>query len=572
MKKVLLPIMILCLFYPTFAQTVEPVVLVNVGLDSLKKVVEQKSEYHLYYIQNPNETPTKLSVSWNRTNFLDQLQSALHQAGCSLSQMGSMLFVIKGAGIISKLPDHYFSLSQEPEQDAASIASLMASYRNIEAGSANKIYTIGDPNTVSSGNRAILSGYIKNANTGEPITTASIVVPSTGTAVITDRHGFYRITVPLGKTDIVLKEYTFEETPVMLEVFADGTLDILMREKFYSLNEVVVSADAYQQRRTTHVGLEKIQVARIRHIPTVFGEADVLKVVLTLPGVKTVGESSGGFNVRGGATDQNLILFNGGTLYNPTHLFGLFSAFNPDVVSDIELYKSTIPAKYGGRISSVLEVNNRQGNSNKITGSAGIGLLTGKFHLEGPIIKEKTNFIVGARTTYSNWMLKMLPQNSGYRDGSADFSDVTASISQKINSNNTLYLYGYYSGDRFSFSQDTTYSYQNVNLAFKWRSNLGAKQNMTFSAGYDRYAHNVEEKANPVQAYDMRFELEQLNLKTNFDWHVSESHTVNYGINGVHYTLSPGSFLPHGPASIVTPDVIDRESGLELSLYLSDKW
>ncbi|MDD2419745.1 MAG: Plug domain-containing protein, partial [Bacteroidales bacterium] len=200
---------------------------------------------------------------------------------------------------------------------------------------------------------------------------------------------------------------------------------IMNDELVYSLKGAVLSAESTQKIRSTQIGLERVRIDRIKHVPAAFGEADVMKVVLTLPGVKSVGESSGGFNVRGGATDQNLILFNEGTLYNPTHLFGLFSAFNPDVVSDIELYKSTIPAKYGGRISSVLEINSKNGNNKKISGSAGIGLLTGKIHLEGPLGGEKTTFIAGLRTTYSNWILKLLPEDSGYNNGTASFNDFT---------------------------------------------------------------------------------------------------------------------------------------------------
>ena len=562
----------LCMLHASFAQMANQGSFTKVGLDSLKKFIERNSEYKLYYVEDKSESPLVLSFWWNRSNFTDQFGSALRGAGYSLSQMKNILLVLKGDGLVAQLPDRYFSSSDQPEQDTVPYTVLLASSKNMEVNSANKIYTIGDPNVVFSGSRAMLSGYVKDVNSREPISNTSVMVASTGTVVLTDVHGFYKIPVPLGKTDLIAKGYGWEDNPIMLEVFGNGTLDIVMKEKVSSLQGIVVSADANQQRRTTYVGIEKLQISRIRHIPSVFGEADVLKVMLNLPGVKSVGESSGGFNVRGGATDQNLILFNEGTIYNPMHLFGLFSAFNPDVVSNVELYKSTIPAKYGGRLSSVLEVNSRQGNSSKITGSMGIGLLTGKFHIEGPILKERTNFIVGARTTYSNWILRLLPQSSGYRNGTASFNDVTTGFSHKVNQRNTCYLYAYYSGDRFSFSQDTIYSYQNVNLAFKWRTIFSARHHLTFTSGYDRYRHNLEEKANPVNAYDMRFGLEQYFAKANFDLLMNEKHTLSYGINAIYYQIAPGTLTPDGVLSLVIPDRVDRERAWETALFVSDKW
>ena len=481
MKKLSLLATFFTLFNASFAQTGDRVTLAQVGLDSLKKVVELTTEYKLFYVEDKSDGPLKLSVSWSGANFIENLNNALNRVGYSLSQRNSFLFVLKGTGISTKLPSNFFTLSELPGQDLTAYSIALSSSKNE-----------------------------KNA-------------------------------------------------------------DIAADEKVFSLQAAVISAEANQQRRTTYMGIEKISISRIRHIPVVFGEADVIKALLNLPGVKTVGESSGGFSIRGGATDQNLILFNEGTLYNPMHLFGLFSAFNPDVVSDIELYKSSIPAKYGCRISSVLEVNSRKGSTQKITGSAGIGLLTGKIHLEGPIIKEMTHFIIGARTSYSNWLLGLLPQSSSYRNGTANFNDLTASISQNINETNSITLYGYYSGDKFSFDKDTTYSYYNTNLALKWRSILNQSLSLSFTVGYDGYAHNVEEKANVVNAYDMRFDLEQIFAKANFDLTINEKHTLNYGLNAIHYQIAPGTITPKA-SSLVLPDRVDSERAWESALFVSDRW
>ena len=570
MRRLFCITLLLCTVCSSLAQTGE-VTLVNVGLDSLRKVVNNTGEYTFFSLGPKSDSSLKLTLSWNQTNFVGNVKIALARYGYSLSQVDRFLFVLKGTGIMTTLPEGFFTTEAKTSQESIAYTTSLTSTENQEIGSVNKVYTIGDPSVVFTGSRAVLSGYVRSIESREPLAGIFVMVTSTGLNVSTDLHGFYRIPIPLGKANLELKGYGLEDTPLMLDVFGDGTLDIVMKEKVYSLRSVVVSAESNQQRRSSFVGVEKILINRIKHIPAAFGEADVMKVVLTLPGVKTVGESSGGFNVRGGATDQNLILFNEGTLYNPTHLFGLFSAFNPDVVSDIELYKSTIPAKYGGRISSVLEVNSRQGNSKKITGSAGIGLLTSKLHLEGPIVKDKTNFIVGARTTYSNWILRLLPENSGYRDGSANFYDFTAGLSQKINNANTVYLYGYYSGDSFSFSKDTSYRYNNVNLAVKWRSTFSTNHSMTLSAGYDRYRHSVEESSNYVNAFEMRFALEQFFVKANFNWLINEKHTLSYGLNATSYNVSPGEIVPK-ESSEVSPDKVNIESAWESALYVNDKW
>ena len=232
-----------------------------------------------------------------------------------------------------------------------------------------------------------------------------------------------------------------------------------------TLESVTISA-ALNVKSTT-MGVQSIDIKTIKQVPVLFGEADVLRVVMAMPGVKTVGEASTGLNVRGGSTDQNLILFNGATIYNTAHFFGMFSSLNPDLVKDVNLYKSSVPPRYGGRLSSVLDIEGREGNKKNLTGSAGIGLLTGRVTLEGPIIKDKTSFLVGARTTYADWLLKLLPEE--YENSTAGFYDVNLNLSHTINKNNELLVTGYLSKDRFTLNSDTTYGYENKSVNITWK-------------------------------------------------------------------------------------------------------
>jgi outer membrane receptor for ferrienterochelin and colicin len=542
----------------------------NVMMDSLRKSINTKTGYTLFYKLDKGDDSLKFTLSCNEQNIIVKLKETIGSYGYTVSELGKWIFILKGVGIVSYLPEGYFTDKREAESLDQYLKAI--SEKETSASSENKIYKIGDPNMPKQGNRVTLTGYIRKLETGEPLAGVSVYTEKPNIAVTTDNFGFYRIVLPPGKIDLNLKGYGLDDSKLMLEVYGDGVLDILMKEKVYPLKGIVLTAESTQKLRSANLGLERVRIDRIKHVPAAFGEADVMKIVLILPGVKSVGEASGGFNVRGGASDQNLIIFNEGTMYNPSHLFGMFSAFNPDVVSDIELYKSSIPAKFGGRISSVLEINSRNGNSNKITGSAGIGLLTGKFHIEGPIVKNKTNFIAGVRSTYSNWLLRLLPEDSGYKNGTAGFNDLTFGLSHKINEKNSLYMYGYVSGDKFSFNRDTNYSYQTINASLKWRSQISDAHNFTLSSGYDQYSYNTRDSGNPVEAYTLNFKIRQMFLKGNFSLMLNEKHTLTYGIDNIFYLLNPGTFKPYGDASIQAPKELAAERAVESAVYVSDNW
>jgi hypothetical protein len=343
-------------------------------------------------------------------------------------------------------------------------------------------------------------------------------------------------------------------------------------ERTYDLPEVLVSSERTDAVRNTTAGVQRLQVNTIRKIPTAFGEVDILRAVMSLPGVKTVGEASGGFNVRGGSTDQNLILFNEGTIYNPTHLFGFFSTFNSSVIREMELYKSSVPAKYGGRISSALNISTREGNKKKIEGSASINLLTSSLTVEGPLVKDKTSFILSGRTTYSDWILKRLPEKSGYRDGSAGFYDLNLLANHVFDTDNALYLSLYHSRDRFAFDKDNRYFYRNANASVRWRHNYNSELSSMIAAGYDHYDYDTENTANLVNAYILSFAINQYYAKAGFTYIPDRRHTLDFGYNGVSYNLNPGTYRPSGDESLVNSAAMRADKALETALYLSDRW
>ena len=544
----------------------------NIGLDSLMVLMQRNTAEKIYYQSDESARNLTFTVNEGSRSMLADMKRDLADNGYVILPLRGYIFVLKGVGLADKLPFDYFAVTKKKEQapQAKDYIDALAGSMNV-ATSQNKTYQIGDKEKKSTTGKAYLSGYVRDAVTGEPVVGVSLVDRTTRSYAQSDVHGFYKILLPVGATVVDVSGYSLEETKVHLQVYGEGSLDVVVKEKVFALSGVTVSAENTNKVRSSQMGIEKVRMDRIKNVPMVFGESDVVKIILTLPGVKSVGEASSGFNVRGGATDQNLVLFNGGTVYNPSHLFGVFSGFNPDIVSDIELYKSSIPVEYGGRISSVLDVNSREGNNKKLTGSLGIGLLTAKGHVEGPI-GGKTTFIAGVRATYSDWLLSMLPDDSEYNNGAASFYDVTAGITHKFNDKNSIHVNGYYSMDDFRFSADTSYKYQNANASFKWKSNFGEKTSMEMTAGYDHYDYETVDKFNPVNAYEMTFKIEQAYGKLKFKSLLSEKHTLTYGTDAISYDLSPGSYLPYGDESIVEPDIIPAETGMEVAAYLSDSW
>ena len=335
------------------------------------------------------------------------------------------------------------------------------------------------------------------------------------------------------------------------------------------LDEIVVVGGRPSSVDNVIMGSEKFKPQLLKNIPSAFGESDIMKIVLSLPGVTTVGEASSGYNVRGGATDQNLILFNGGTVFNPSHLFGLFASFNSDAVEDVELFKSSIPVEYGGRISSVLKVISKEANMQKLTGSASIGVLTSKANLEIPIVKEKVSLLLNGRTTYSDWILKQLPEKSGYRNGTANFYDLGGVLTWKLNSLNRLKINGYWSHDKFSFSSDDNYGYQNSNISAEWRSMLNEKITATLSAGLDHYDYFNEDKSVPSSAARLSFGINQLWGKLNIRQRLTEKEVISYGISMQHYNVQAGKYEPVGDVSYIKADQLQREKALESAAYIS---
>ena len=568
MKRTLLTIMAAIAIGSAAASAQGMLEVRRVGLDSLVHFLRREFNPEIYFIMDEKEQST-FTVSAPRDSFLESAFGKMREKGYVISSYGNAYFILNSKTVFTSLPAGYFDDGSRSRDDSEMERFLAE--QNTVVTFANKVYEIGDPGAGRRG-KVYLSGHVRDVSSGEPLTGVSVYDTGSGAYTVTDADGFYRIALPVGEGQLSLSGYSLDDMHLNLKLYDDGTLDVVMKEKVTALSGALISADAVSYHRDTKIGLERMRIDIVSKIPSAFGEGDIIKAVLTLPGVKSVGEASSGFNVRGGSTDQNLILFNDGILYNPTHLFGIFSAFNPDVISEVELYKSSIPVEFGGRISSVLDVRGREGNSNKVTGSLGVGLLTSRLHLEGPLSKGKTTFILGGRTTYSNWLLNLMPANSNYHGGTANFSDVNASLTHKVDENNTVQAYAYWSRDGFSFSRDTSFRYSNLDVSMKWRSRIGNRLNLVASAGYDQYGAKFDNDFNEMSGYRIGVAIRQGFAKATFHYAAGSAHDFTYGASAIWYNLMPGELSPLHESTLVAGRKLDTQNALEPAVYFSDTW
>lgn len=461
------------------------------------------------------------------------------------------------------LPNEFFRIEKPIETEGGEDGgSIQAMYQN-------KVYHIGDQTRTVKG-KVKVYGTVTDASNGEPLPDVAVWDDKTQTYTRTDGAGKYSLMLAAGENALNFSEMTKQEIHLSVVIHGSGGLDVAMTEKSTRLQSAYVSAESRMNHRTAKMGLEKVSMKTIGKIPSAFGEGDIIKAVLTLPGVKTVGEASGGFNVRGGSSDQNLILFNEGTIYNPSHLFGIFSAFNPGIVDGVELYKSSIPAEFGGRVSSVLDVKSKEGSQEKVKGSLGLGVVTSRAHVEIPLFNGKTSVVVGGRTTYSDWMLKRI-KNSDYKNGSAGFSDANIGITHRADSANTIQLFGYWSTDRFSFNQDTTFRYTNLNAALRWRHKFDGGTTMTASVGVDKYGNQLEDYPNYSEAYRLTTSINQAFARLKFD-KTTEHHSPVYGLEVIGYGLQGGHMTPYDETSLVLDRSLETEYALQPSVYAGDVW
>ena len=415
--------------------------------------------------------------------------------------------------------------------------------------------------TTFSQENSTLSGTVYDDYNNETLIGVSIYFPELNSGTTTNEYGFYSITVPKGNYTIQVSYLGYSTLLEDIALLEKTSKNFNLKEASESLNEIVIESNIEKLNlKTPQMSVNNLNSSTIKQIPVVLGEADIIKSLILLPGVTSAGEGASGFNVRGGAADQNLILLDEAIVFNSSHLFGFFSVFNPDVIKNVKLYKGGIPAKYGGRLSSVLDIYQKEGNSKDFNVTGGIGLVSSRLLIEGPIKKEKSSFLIGGRSSYAHLFLPLFDN-----DNKAYFYDLNSKINYRFNDNNNVFLSTYFGKDVFGISDNFVNNYGNTVVNLRWNHLFTDKLFSNLSLIYSDYFYGL---ILDFVGFEWDSGITNFNLKYDFNHYVSEKIKLNYGINNIYIKFNPGEIIPNREDSgIVAEKLIDKYAN-EFAAYV----
>ena len=407
-----------------------------------------------------------------------------------------------------------------------------------------------------------LSGYVSDLESDESLIGVSVLLPELNTGTITNEYGFFSLTLPAGVYTVQIRYLGFETLTRELSLNEDVNENFELTPQAEVLDEVIVEENIELLNvRNPQMSVNKLAINTIKKIPAVLGEVDVIKSITLLPGVTNAGEGASGFNVRGGAADQNLILLDEAILFNSSHLFGFFSVFNPDAIKDIQLYKGGIPASYGGRASSVLNIYQKEGNRKKFESQGGIGLISSRLLLEGPLKKEKSSFLIGGRSSYAHLFLPLI---ESVDNNKAYFYDLNTKLSYTLNDRNTVYLSGYFGRDVFDIDNLFDLAYGNSVANFRWNHLFSNKLFSNLSLIYSDYDYTLDFG---LAEFDWNLGITNFNFKYDFKHYLNGKTKLEYGLNGIYYKFDPGFIQPTAESSPVQARKLENKFAFENAVY-----
>ena len=412
-----------------------------------------------------------------------------------------------------------------------------------------------------------LSGNIKDASNGEDLIGVTIFVKELpGVGTVTNVYGFYSLTLPKGSYTIQYSYVGYKTVEFKAELTKNIKNNIQISSGSTDLNVVEISAEREDENvRSTEMSVAKINMKEIENIPVLFGERDILKTIQLLPGVKSGGEGNAGFFVRGGSSDQNLILLDEAPVYNASHLLGFFSVFNSDAIKDLKLYKGGMPAEYGGRLSSVMDIKMKEGNSKKLSATGGIGLISSKLTIEAPIIKDKGSFIISGRRTYADVFLK-LSSDPDQKNTTLYFYDLNLKANYQFNEKNRLFVSGYFGRDNFGFADRFSFNWGNSTATVRWNHLYNDKLFSNTSFIYSNYNYEIDIKA---AGFSINSQIQDFTLKQDVDFFWNENNKLKFGGSAIHHTFDPGEISSTGES--IGNTKIENRYSVESALYVSNE-
>jgi hypothetical protein len=514
------------------------------SIDQVINHLEDKYPLHFFYkpewFENRSFSSSILTLSFNEALYRIKIISEL-----SVITIDSSLYIFIPVKQTIELP------TQEEKSD---------------------VVIIGNPNDYGKYTKATFHGRIIDGNNKKPLPGASIIIDKLKIGAHTDDKGNYHLQAPIGEHTIRLSFTGYDDNLQEIKLASDGSINFELFEKAVKLPEVVIYSERAESNVSgTHMSIVKLDVKAIKELPVSLGGTDIIRSITLMPGVQTIGEYGTGFNVRGGSADQNLILIEDVPLFNTSHLFGLISIVNSDGISDVTLLKAGISAKYGERASSVMDIRMGASNPDKTKVKGGIGLINSSLYVETPLINKKINLLLGARSSYSNWLLHSIP-DIDLMNSSAHFYDANALLSFNVNAKNKINFFAYISNDKFGLARNTDYQYYSLLGSVRWKHSLNNNLYFNLIAGLSNYNFQVSESDTSRQweTYRINSSLLYKNIKWNFSWLPNENHAFDFGINAALYNIQPGRLNGLFNESIIKPIQMQPEKALESAIYLTD--
>jgi len=548
----------------------------NISLDTQNKLIkdvllelENKTDYRFYFAEEWLATQTINKVFKDKS--IEFILSDIFSGTTFNFYIGSDQRIILTLNniIYTDLPKGFFNDSIKKVLNQAVTTPIFLKKVNNGVKESIETVRIGRENKNIRKKQFTLSGIVKKSKTGEPIPNLAIIVKKISKGTVTNNNGYYELNLPIGINLVEASLQGFENSKKNVILYNNGTLNFNLDESYEELEEIVLEADTFQNIEDTSTGNSKISSEESKNIPLVLGERDVLKIATTLPGVTTAGEGASGFNVRGGKTDQNLILLDDGVVYNPSHFFGIFQALNPFAIKDVNIYKGSIPAEYGGRLSSVFDISTKEASSEKLKAEISIGPVTSNAVVEIPVIKDKAGLLLGGRGAYSDWILRSLDEKN-LKNSQASFYDFVVKYNHQINEKNDVEATGYYSKDIFSITSDSLYNYSNRLLSLKWNHQFNEKNSGSLIVTNSQYKFNIDFDGSVNANFSQSYQIDETELKIRMKYLLNETHKFSYGISGKIYSVLPGEIQPKKTSDLITPKTVPEERGLESAIFVSD--
>ncbi|MBP4139109.1 TonB-dependent receptor [Flavobacterium geliluteum] len=541
----------------------------NINRIEVLKKIEASTHYTFYFQEDWFDKNVLISGNYSNKTIQEVLTKVFEDTELNFYIDARKIILTKNSIIYDKYQSK--NTKGTATHNAPVFFQQYDSIKKDKTNTENAIALIGKEAVDSDIDLYTLSGYIRDLKDDKPLADINVKVKNTSISTITNAAGFYSLKLPTGISTIEIESLFYKSTSRKIMIYSNGTLDFTTTEKINQLDEVLVKGKGSQNVRTAITGVTTIEAEGVKTIPLVLGERDILKIALTIPGVKTAGEGSSGFNVRGGKEDQNLVLLDNATLYNPTHLFGFFSSINPYTINKVDIYKGGIPSEYGGRLSSVFDIISKNGNTEKFSGEGGIGPVTSNLTASIPVVKGKASLLVGGRATYSDWILKTL-DDENLKNSQASFYDLFAKYNHKINKSNSVEGTLYYSKDAYTITPDSLYKYSNRLISLKWKHAFNEKTNSEFNVTNSEYKFSINYESTNPDSFIFKYKIDDTQASLKFNTIYNSKHKFTYGLSTKLYKVNPGEISPNGESSLVTPINIDDEKGLESALFLSDKF